>query len=372
MNKYKKNNLKKLKVAIFGGGFDSTISKTHLRAILATNKFKVVCGMFSEKKVKNYKNSVFWRIPLNRIYNNLDILLDKELKNFDIAVILTPPNNRYKIYKKLFENNKKIISEKPIEGNVKILAKNFFYLKRLEKNFYCTYNYLGYPSIMEIKDQLRKIGKIKSFIIEMPQQASLMNFDKIKKWRKKDFEIPNLYLDLASHIICLSYFFFQKFPKAVKSIEQINNKIGYVDNVFAWLDYKGFYGTCWFSKNSIGNKNKISIRIYGEKGSLKWDHENHENIDYVDLQGNKKILDRTTRGLKHLNQSRFYTYSPGHPFGFLDSFINIYEEIYKTFKTGTKSNILIGVKENVNILNILNQMHKSSKTSKWHKIKLIR
>ena len=27
MNKYKKNNLKKLKVAIFGGGFDSTISK---------------------------------------------------------------------------------------------------------------------------------------------------------------------------------------------------------------------------------------------------------------------------------------------------------------------------------------------------------
>ena len=87
----------------------------------------------------------------------------KELKNFDIAVILTPPNNRYKIYKKLFENNKKIISEKPIEGNVKILAKNFFLSKKAREKFLRTYNYLGYPSIMEIKDQLRKIGKIKKF-----------------------------------------------------------------------------------------------------------------------------------------------------------------------------------------------------------------
>ena len=371
MSQVMKNMSKKIKIAIFGGGFDSTISKTHLRAILATNKFEIVCGMFSKKKFKNLKNSKFWNISLSKVYNNLDLLIHKEIKNFDTAVILTPPSERLEIYKKLFNKNKKIISEKPIEGSLKVLNKNYNNFKKIDRSLYCTYNYLGYPSILEIYYQLKKIGKIKSFVIEMPQQASLMNFSKIKEWRKKDNEIPNLYLDLASHIICILFFFFKKFPKAVKSIEQKNHKINYVDNVFAWLDFKDFIGTCWFSKNSIGNKNKISIRIFGEKGSLQWDHENHEIINYVDSKGNKKTLDRTTKGLKYLNQNKFYTYSPGHPFGFLDSFINIYEEIYKSFYTGVKSDLLIGIKDNINIINILNEIHKSSKTNKCHKIKLI-
>ncbi len=366
------NNPKKLKLAIFGGGFDSTISKSHLRAILATNKFEIVCGMFSKKKTKNLSNSKFWNLPIKKVYNNLDTLIEKEDKNFDTVLILTPPNDRFIIYKKLFNRNKKIISEKPIGGDFKILKKNYSTLKKLNKSFFCTYNYLGYPSIMEIKDQIRKIGKITNFIIEMPQQASFINKNKIKKWRTKDLAIPNLYLDLASHIICLLYFFFNKFPQKVKAIEQRNKEKKYIDNVFAWLDYKDYFGSCWFSKNSIGNKNKISIRIYAEKGSLRWDHENPEIINVADIKGNNKILDRTTKGLKYLTQGKFYTYSPGHPFGFLDSFINLYEEIYHKIKSGNKSNIILDVKENINILNVLNEMHNSSRTNKWLNVNLLK
>ena len=43
---------KKIKIAVIGGGHDSTISKTHLRSILASNKFEITCGCFTKKKKK--------------------------------------------------------------------------------------------------------------------------------------------------------------------------------------------------------------------------------------------------------------------------------------------------------------------------------
>jgi predicted dehydrogenase len=363
---------KKIKVAIFGGGYDSTIAKVHLRSILATNKFDIKCGVFSRKIEKNFKNSKFWNVPINKVYNNIDKLLANESNNFDIAIILTPPFSRMEIYKKIISKNKYIISEKPIEGNFNELKNNLNKLKKLNNSFCCTYNYLGYPSIMEIKNLIKKIGSINNFLIEMPQQSSFLNTSIMKKWRTTDEVIPNLYLDLGSHIISLLNYFFGKFPNSVQAIEQINLKKNYVDNVFAWFDYKEFLGSCWFSKNALGNKNKISIRIFGSKGSIRWCHENPEEIYFSDSNGNTKILNRTSGNLKYLTNNKFYTYSAGHPFGFLDGFINIYEEIYSLFYKKNKSELLLSVKENINILNVLNQMHLSSKTNKWQKIKPVK
>ena len=50
MNQYFKFKSKKIRLAVIGGGHDSTISKTHFRSILASNKFEITCGCFTKKK----------------------------------------------------------------------------------------------------------------------------------------------------------------------------------------------------------------------------------------------------------------------------------------------------------------------------------
>ena len=48
-----KHNLEKknkVRLAVIGGSFDSTIGKTHLRSILASSKYEITCGCFSKKK----------------------------------------------------------------------------------------------------------------------------------------------------------------------------------------------------------------------------------------------------------------------------------------------------------------------------------
>ena len=58
-SKFKTKNKKKIRLAIIGGSFDSTIGKTHLRSLLSTNKYKVICGCLADKRVES-KNSIFY------------------------------------------------------------------------------------------------------------------------------------------------------------------------------------------------------------------------------------------------------------------------------------------------------------------------
>ena len=278
----------KIKLAVIGGGYDSTIAKTHLRSILSTGKFEIMCGCFSEKKNKNYKNSQFYSLPKNRIYNDLKKLISIEHKNIDLALVLTPPNQRYKVYQALANKKIGIIAEKPFEGNSKIAKKIYQVLKTKKIFFTSTYNYLGYPAIMEIKPLLKKIGNIKNFILEMPQEASTLSGAKIKKWRTKDKSIPNLHLDLASHLMSLVIYIFGELPLMVNSFENKNKD--YIENAYTWLKFKKFVGQLWFSKNSTGKRNELSIKIFGSKGSIEWLHTKPEEIILSNNTGGKSII----------------------------------------------------------------------------------
>lgn len=366
---------KMINLAIIGGGYDSTISDTHRKSILASGKYKISCGFFSRNKSKNQKNMSLYKLDKNKIYNNLNELLIKESNNFDIALVLTPPNSKYKIFKELAKHKIDIISEKPFEGSLDNAKKSYKLLKQKKVFFASTYNYLGYPSIMEIKPLIKKkIGKVLNFVIEMPQHAFTYKKSKIKKWRLVDLKIPNLHLDLASHLLSLVIYFFNENPSEVMSFQskQINKKA--IDNNYTWLKFKNFNGTFWFSKNATGERNALSIRIYGTKASIKWEHSNPENIILNSNNGRIEIINRLSNGSKYLNKQENYTYSAGHPNGFLDAFINMYNKIYKKYKSKNKISYepqILSLKDNLNIISILDSMNRSSNKNVWHKIKAL-
>lgn len=360
---------KKINIAIIGGSYNSTIAKTHLRSILSTNKFNIVSGCFSQNKNKNKKNSIFYSINRNKIYNDINTLINNEKKNIDLALVLTPPANRNKIYYKLALNNIGIIAEKPFEGNLQNASKIYKFLKRKKIFFVSTYNYLGYPAIMEFKPLIKKLGVVNNLHIEMPQQSSTLKNNKMKLWRLKDRSIPNLHLDLASHLFSIIIYVFKKLPLKVNSFSSKNKK-KYIDNSYVWLDFKTFIGHLWFSKNATGKRNDLSIQIFGTKGSLTWTHNNPEIIRLCDNKGNITTINRLSKNTKYLKNNYFFTYSAGHPSGFLDAFINIYNEIYKTFKTKKKSQILLSLKDNLNIIDVLKKIYTASQKKKWQKIRI--
>ena len=72
---------------------------------------------------------------------------------------------------------------------------------------------------------------------------------------------------------------------------------------------------------------------------------------------------------KYLKISDLFTYSPGHPSGFLDAFINIYEQIFNIYRfKKSKYPIFLDLKQNLDIISVINSIHLSSKKNIWQKI----
>jgi len=367
-----------LKIAIVGGSIKSTIGNTHIKAISLNKKFSIQCGFFSRDKKINIMSGKIYNIDKNKIYSNIKTLIQKEKKVLDAAIILTPPNKRHEIIKLFVKNNISIICEKPLCSNYNESIKIYNLIKKKKVFFASTYNYCGYPAIREIKELINKnsLGTIKSFNFEMPLQTFAYKKNKITSWRKKDYSIPTLYLDLCSHLINISKFIFNDYPKKVISSSSKNKKYNVIDDVYVWLKYNNTKGSLWFSKNALGQRNSLKIRIFGSKLSVEWNHSAPENLTIFDNKGRVEILDRASPKLKIMNKQKYFTYSSGHPNGFLDAFSNIYSDICDElikYKNRKKVNYkyLVDIKESTNIISVLNSIKISANNSKWVKTKII-
>ena len=222
---------------------------------------------------------------------------------------------------------------------------------------------------MEIPNLLKRIGKINYFRFEMPQQSSVFYRNFMKKWRMKDKNnIPNLYLDLASHLISFIIYFFKKLPVKVLSHDNLDKSKQFFVNNNSLLEFKNFHGNIWFTKNAAGRRNDLKLEIYGEFGSLHWCHKSPELIKIYDNRGSMHIVDRLNTKTKYFRNNNFYTYSAGHPSGFVETFINTYNIFYEKIKNKKKDFNILGLKDNLNIITILNSMYVSSRKKTWIKV----
>lgn len=326
-----------LRLSFIGGGINSSIGKMHFLSSQLDDNFKVVSGFFSRNNRINIETQKFFNLSAERIYNNLTDLVKNEKNKVDFFVVLTPTPNHYEVLKKLIKENVNIICEKPILSNLKEVNKIENTLKNYNKKIYMTYNYSGYPAIREIKEIINsnKFGKLLSFNFGMTQESFLRKQDKdqkVKKWRKVDKDIPNLFLDLGIHLYNLSFFLLNDNPESVFANSLKFKNI--ISDSKMFLNYKsGIKGHFWISKSSLGKKNDLRIELYFEKKSILWSHDNLEYIYINDNEGKQTRIDRSVKS-SIFNDSRYNRYRMGHPVGFLEAFSNIYEDIASDYITG--------------------------------------
>ena len=166
----------------------------------------------------------------------------------------------------------------------------------------------------------------------MNQQAMTKNkIKKIKKWRLKDFSLPTVQLDLGVHTLCLLNYF-QPLTKINKLIsrEQNIDKNNLIHSVETWLEFNSQLNSrITISKYKIGQRNNLNIKIYGDTGSLYWEHVNPEILVFFDNNGKKSVLDRNDSILLNSQDPIVNRYSVGHPYGFIESMANYYQNIHQ-------------------------------------------
>jgi len=364
---------KNLKIGFIGGGINSTIGQTHYLASQLDGKWQVVSGFFSRNVKDNLKTASMWNISKSRIYSNLETFIKSEKSKLDAVLVLAPTPVHFKILKRLFKEKIPIICEKPLVDDLKQIKK---LKKNINKDNFIrvTYNYTGYPMLRALKDLIEKseLGKIKQLHLEMPQDA----FSKVtsshinpKTWRLKDGYIPNICNDLGAHLYNLAFFLVSKHPSKVMANFFNNSKYKkLIDNAYFWLKYKNnINASFWISKTSIGIRNGLKVRIFGQKGSAIWYQMRPEELKVFGLDGREVRLDRGHKNLVS-SKKRYNRYKPGHPAGFIEAFGNLYFDLAEDFKSRKKNKYTFDFFDSERIAKFIDSSKKSNSTSKWVKI----
>ena len=367
-----------IKLGCVGGGLNSAAGNLHFSAIGLEGSFEIITGCFSRNSKINLKTGKKLRIPKARIYSNWKNFILKEKNKIDALLILTPSPMHYEIIEFAQYHNLPIISEKPLVTDLYQIKK---LMKLHEKKFIATiFNYTGYPMIREMKFLIKKkrIGNIKNFQIEMPQQSFVNKKQTnnkifpIQKWRLKQSSIPMICLDLGVHLDNLIYFLTDAYPQEVFSNFSKNSKLNVYDDVNIILKYKSFLGSMWISKSSFGYDNGLSIRVFGDKGSFEWKQSDNENLIFNSLDKGKIILNRGGKCVE-ANKARYNRFKVGHPSGFIEALANYYSDIstsYFNFLNNKKQKTIFtfSIIDSYKSIRLFYSAYQSNLKKKWIKL----
>lgn len=363
-----------IKVGIIGGGKNSAVGRAHAAALNLDGNWDVESGFFSRDVVTNEKSCSIWRPK--RVYGSLNGFIDGEIGKLDVVIVLTPTPSHYEIISQLLEHKFNVISEKSLGTSVQ-QSEN---LKSLANTngckLYVTFNYTGYPMVRELRSRIisGKYGVIQSIHVEMPQETFSVIDDfgrakPVQAWRKVDYEIPTVSLDLGVHVVHLAHFLLNDKLKRVVSVEKHFGRIETtVDTVNIIGEYcRGTLGNLWFGKSYIGYRNGLRVRGFGEIGSFDWVQCAPDYFWESDYRGHRRLIDLADPSLHIANQDRYARFKPGHPTGFIEAFSNLYEDIAHDLigKNLASDEYVFGAESaSLGLLELL-CVHKSSLSNEW-------
>lgn len=363
--------MNKMNIGIIGGGINSAVGRAHVSALNLDGNWRISTGFFSRSAEINSRSATFYGVE-STCYS-IEQFINESSNKLDAVLVLTPTPTHFEIISKLMRAGFNVISEKSLTASVFDSTELMNIANQLKKKLYVTFNYTGYPMIREIRRRVEmgQIGNLHTVDIEMPQDGFIVRNSEgrpnnIQDWRKKDYEIPTVSLDLGVHVLSLMHFLTKsEFSKLVAAERHsgIINKV--VDNVHVIGQLQnGADVSLSFGKVFSGEKNNISIRMYGDKGSIKWMHHQPDRFIQSDSHGEKREIQLSSFDLIEAHFPRYNRFKAGHPTGFIEAFGNYYEDLRTALLGEDSSNVfaaeiaVLGMKE-------LDAIHKSALQSKW-------
>ena len=362
-----------LRVSLVGGGATSAVGRAHISALSMDRDWKIVSILPSSE-------DVFENVPtsLNQdveVFENLEQLLGKSKKhNLDFVINLTPSNLHFDYGKKILESGFNLIIEKPMSLTTAESLELINVSQERKLRLYTIQNYSSFVMVMALKRFLEEnaIGNILHIYARMLQQGFLRKTNgdapKIQNWRLSDPSIPMVMHDLGSHLLHLIGFITKDYP--TKVIANYNKSSVYPDLVSSCeilgTDENKISYNLTLGKSFLGNQNNSQIEIYGTRGSLKWDMQNSEYLEWTDEEGLKFILDRQWAETKYPELLIFSRFKPGHAGGFVEALANYYIILKSDFHNNIEVNRYLTQPNDVlKYLRVMEACTESVKSKTW-------
>jgi len=382
---------KKINIGLVGYQF---MGKAHSNAYRQVNKFfpdlevepvlKALCGR-SEEKVKAAAEK-FGFESYETDYKKLCARPD-----IDLIDIVTPGNTHVEIAVEAARNGKMVICEKPLANTV---AEAETMLKAVEEagvpNAVC-FNYRRVPAVALAKKMIEegRLGKIYHFRGTYLQDW-IVDPNMPLVWRLVgDIAGSGSHGDLNAHLIDTALYllgpigevsgmldtFIKQRPLLAESDDRLGGKasseMGEVtvddSSIFMARFNSGAVGTFEATRMAAGRKNHNRFEINGSKGSIAFNMERMNELEYYNADDPEDV--RGFRTIQTTDNAHPYTsnYWPvGHIIGYEHTFINFMHDVLQDFAAGRPSHPSFA--EGLAAQRVLDAVDRSSTTRAWQTV----
>ena len=329
---------RKLRMGMVGGGRDSFIGPVHRMAAQMDSKIELVCGAFSSSPEKSRLSGQDRLLPPERVYGTYEEMLRAEAQlpdgdGMDFVSIVTPNNMHHPVAMAALEAGFHVVCDKPMTLDLDEARELERKVQETGRLFCLTHNYTGYPMVKEARDLVSsdRLGAVRRVVVEYPQGwlATDVETTGLKQavWRTNPriAGASSCMGDIGTHCENLA-----EYITGLRITEMCADLTTFVsgrrleDDGSVLLRFgDSARGILWASQVAIGQENTLSIRVYGEKGSLEW-HQEEPNTLVVRWPDRPTEMRRTATDFVGEAASSSTRLPAGHPEGYLEAFANVY------------------------------------------------
>ena len=338
--------MKRLRIGIIGGGGDSLIGVLHRIATYMNDNYEITGGVFNPVWEENIGFAQEMDIDTNRVYESFEIFINQEMQlpkkeRIEVVAVLTPNFLHFPMAKRLIENGFHVICEKPMTTTEQEALELEKALDSSNTVFAVTYTYTGYPMVRQMRQMIHEgqlgdlqrvdiqyyQGWINDFIHEEEKRKTIWRLD------PKKGGMSCCMGDIGTHAFNMVEYLTDKPVSAV--LADLNylyesNEMD-IDGTVLLRYNDALKGVLRVSQIATGEENGLQVKIYGRKGSLKWEQENPNYVYFLQDGKPLQVLKpgHAYNSQQSLNGSKL---PPGHPEGIFDAMANIYLGVAKAVR----------------------------------------
>ncbi len=336
----------KLKVGMIGGGKDAFIGAVHRIAQNMDGQIELVAGALSINPEVALASGRELYLAEDRIYTDYKVMLEKEAampadKRLDFVSIVTPNFVHFEPAMMALDKGFNVVIEKPITFTLEQAKQLKEKVEATGLSLLLCHTYNGYPMVKQAKQLLKSglLGKIRKAYVEYPQgwlSTYLEGTGQTQaSWRtdpKKSGKAGSMG-DIGTHAFNLvEYVTGLEVTHLCANVNIVVEGRMLDDDGAAFFKFNnGATGVLMATQIGAGEENNVKIRVYGEKGSIEWKHEDCNTLLVKWLDKPTEIY-RTGAGYNSSYAAHNSRVPAGHPEGFLEAFANLYRNFALTVR----------------------------------------
>jgi predicted dehydrogenase len=328
----------KLNWGMIGGGEGSQIGPVHRICSALDARFELKAGALDADPARGRDFALRLGIADDRAYGDWKEMLAGETSRkdrIDLVTVATPNATHYAITKAFLEAGIHVLCEKPMTVTVEEAEDIAATAKRTGAICAVNYGYTGYSLVRHMRAMVARgeLGKLRLIVVEFSHgfHADAADADNPRmRWRYDPAQagISGQFADCGIHALHMASFVSGQNARALSSdfVSTIASRKLEDDAMVNVRMDGGTTVRLWTSSVAVGSFHGFNIRVFGEKGGLRWAQQWPDQLYWTPVNGRTEMIERGSGSLSP-EAERATRIATGHSEGMLVAFANLYADL---------------------------------------------